>query len=59
MNDLNNSLEDLLNANETLEDHIAKVTSMDLPLDWENVFEHDVDVSSIHVDSASDGLVLS
>ena len=59
MNDLNNSLEDLLNVNETLEDHIAKVTSMDLPLDWENVFEHDVDVSSIHVDSASDGLVLS
>ena len=59
MTDLNNNLEDLLNENSSLEDHIAQVTSMDLPLDWENVFEHDVDASSIHVESAADGLVLS
>ena len=59
MTELNNNLEDLLDINETLDDHITKVTSMDLPLDWENVFEHDVDVSSIHVETASDGLVLS
>ena len=56
---LNDDVFDLeLNEN-SLEQHINDVTSMELPLDWENVFENDIDANMIHVDSAADGLVLS
>ncbi len=41
------------------EEHIREVTSMDLPLDWENVFAGDVRAQGIHADTASDALVLS
>ncbi len=44
---------------ERKEAHIREVTSMDLPLDWENVFNHDVRTQGIHADSISDGLVYS
>lgn len=41
------------------EAHVREVTSMDLPLDWENVFNRDVRAQGVHVDSISDGLVYS
>lgn len=41
------------------EDHISEVTSMDLPLDWENVFNQDARTQGVHADSISDGLILS
>ena len=39
--------------------HIQEVTSMDLPLDWENAFNQDVRTQGVHTDSISDGLILS
>ena len=39
--------------------HIEKVTSMDLPLTWENAFAADSRASGIHADSPADGLWLS
>ncbi len=39
--------------------HIRKVTSMDLPLDWENLFVGDTRTEGVHADSIADGLVLS
>ena len=39
--------------------HIREVTSMDLPLDWENVFDQDVRTKGVHADSISDGLMYS
>ena len=41
------------------EAHVREVTCMDLPLDWENVFNQDVRTQGIHADSISDGLVYS
>lgn len=41
------------------EQHIQEVTSMDLPLDWENAFNQDVRTQGIHADSISDGLIYS
>ncbi len=41
------------------EEHIREVTSMDLPLDWENVFLSDERTQGVHVDNASDALILS
>lgn len=41
------------------EAHIQQVTSMDLPLDWENLFAGDTRVEGVHADSVSDGLILS
>ncbi len=41
------------------EEHIQQVTSMDLPLDWENLFAGDACVEGVHADSISDGLILS
>lgn len=41
------------------EAHINEVTSMDLPLDWENVFARDARTQGVHVDSVSDALILS
>ncbi len=39
--------------------HVEQVTSMDLPLDWENAFFGDARAAGVHAGSASDGLVLS
>ena len=39
--------------------HVKEVTSMDLPLDWENVFEEEASANGISADSISDGLILS
>ena len=39
--------------------HIQDVTSMDLPLDWENLFAGDSRVEGVHADSIADGLILS
>ena len=44
-------------AKERKEAHIREVTSMDLPLDWENVFNQDVRTEGVHADSISDGLM--
>lgn len=41
------------------EAHIQQVTSMDLPLDWENLFAGDTRVEGVHADSIPDGLILS
>lgn len=40
-------------------EHIENVTSMDLPLDWNNVFDDDPRASGIHAESISDGLIYS
>ncbi len=39
--------------------HIEKVTCMDLPLDWENIFNSDSRTQGVHTDSISDGLIMS
>lgn len=39
--------------------HVQQVTSMDLPLDWENVFQSDSRTEGVHADSIPDGLILS
>ncbi len=39
--------------------HIDEVTCMDLPLDWENVFNGDERTKGVHVDSIPDALVMS
>lgn len=39
--------------------HIRGVTCMDLPLEWENVFNSDMRTQGVHVESVSDALVLS
>ena len=41
------------------DEHIKEVTSMDLPLDWNNVFDSDERTQGIHADSVSDALVMS
>lgn len=41
------------------EKHIESVTCMDLPLDWENIFNSDERTQGVHVDSIADGLILS
>ena len=46
-------------AKKRKEAHIREVTSMDLPLDWENAFNQDVRTQGIHADSISDGLIYS
>ena len=39
--------------------HVREVTCMDLPLDWDNVFNSDQRTAGVHIDSISDGLILS
>ena len=39
--------------------HVQAVTSMELPLDWQNTFCGDEKTQGVHVDSISDGLILS
>lgn len=46
-------------AEKRKEEHIQEVTCMDLPLDWENVFNQDVRAQGVHAESISDGLILS
>ncbi len=41
------------------DEHIKQVTSMDLPLDWENIFSTDPRTQDVHVDSISDALIMS
>ena len=38
--------------------HIQEVTSMDLPMDWENVFNADPRSQGVHTDSIPDALVI-
>ena len=40
------------------EEHILEVTSMDLPLDWNNVFDTDKRTIGVHTDSIPDALVI-
>lgn len=44
---------------ERKEAHIREVTCMDLPLDWNNVFNADVRTQGVHTDSIPDALVIS
>ena len=44
---------------EKKEAHIREVTCMDLPLDWENIFNSDPRTQGVHTDSPSDALVMS
>ena len=44
---------------ERKEAHIQEVTSMNLPMDWENVFNADPRTRDIHIDSIPDALVKS
>lgn len=46
-------------AREQKEAHIKKATSMELPLDWKNVFNNDSRTQGIHANSISDGLIYS
>ena len=41
------------------QEHIEQVTSMDLPLDWNNVFNSDERTQGVHTDSIPDALILS
>ncbi len=44
---------------ERKEAHIREVTSMDLPLDWENAFNQDVRTQGVHAESIPDALIMS
>lgn len=46
-------------AKERKEAHIKEVTSMDLPLDWENAFDQDVRTQGVHAESIPDALIMS
>ena len=39
--------------------HIAAVTSMELPMDWENVFQSDSRTQGVHLESIPDALIRS
>lgn len=39
--------------------HIKEVTSMELPLDWENAFDGDIKTAQVHTESISDALIMS
>ncbi len=41
------------------EAHVQEVTCMDLPLDWDNIFNSDVRTQGVHTESIPDGLILS
>ena len=41
------------------EDHIQEVTSMDLPMDWENLFAGDSRAEGVHADSIPAGLYMA
>ncbi len=48
---------DFLEEKRKEEEHVKKVTCMDLPLDWNNVFNTDKRTSGVHFDSISDALI--
>jgi len=39
--------------------HVAEVTSMELPMDWDNIFLEDERTQGVHTDSIPDALILS
>ena len=39
--------------------HVREVTCMDLPMDWNNIFNSDVRMQGIHTESISDAMVMS
>ena len=41
------------------EAHVQEVTCMDLPLDWENVFNSDVRTRGVHTESIPDAFIMS
>ena len=41
-----------------IEQHIESVTCMDLPLDWDNLYDADVRAQGVHTESISDALVI-
>ncbi len=49
----------LLEEKKQHEAHIQEVTSMELPLDWNNIFDSDERTAGVHADSAADALVMS
>ena len=48
-----------IEAQKKEDEHIKEVTSMDLPLDWDNSFCSDDRTKGIHVDNIPDALILS
>ncbi|WP_251198435.1 SNF2-related protein [Anaerotardibacter muris] len=46
-------------AREAHQEEVDRVTKMDLPLDWENVFNGDARAKDVHAESHADALVLS
>lgn len=44
---------------ERKEAHVRKVTCMDLPLDWSNIFNSDVRTQGVHTESVPDALIMS
>ena len=44
---------------EDMDARVEKATCMDLPLDWENVFDSDARTQGVHVENIADALVLS
>ena len=42
---------------EAAEKHIEEVTSMELPLDWDNYYDTDESAAGVHAESRPDGLV--
>ncbi len=46
-------------AEERQKAHVQEVTSMELPLDWENFYATDSRTEGVHADSIADGLILS
>lgn len=41
------------------EQHVKEVTSMELPMDWENAFSNDTRTQGVYVESISDALIMS
>mgnify|MGYP003324815343 CR=1 FL=1 len=41
------------------DERIVEITSMELPLDWENVFNSDSRTEGVHAESISDALIMS
>lgn len=44
---------------ERKEKHVAEVTSMDLPLDWNNYFDSDERTKGVHIETVADALIMS
>ena len=42
-----------------IEEHTQEGTCVDIPLDWNNIYDSDVQVQSVHTDSISDALIIS